>query len=73
MTDWYGRRLTLDNHDRSKGRVVACANEGLHREAVAILGKSWGTTSMISSIVKGSMWHLAAGVCIGIAIAKSKK
>ena len=73
MTDWYGRRLTLSNHKRSKGRVVACANEGLHREAVAILGKNWGTTSMISSIVKGGMWHLAAGVCIGIAIAKSKK
>lgn len=38
MTDWRGAKLTLDNHEASKGRVVACANEGLHKEAIAILG-----------------------------------
>ncbi|EED95117.1 member of the inositol monophosphatase protein family, partial [Thalassiosira pseudonana CCMP1335] len=37
MTDWFGRRLTLANHETSKGRVVACANADLHKEAVAIL------------------------------------
>ena len=73
MTDWYGRRLTLENHERCKGRVVACANKELHREAVAILGKSWGATSMIASIVKDGIWHLAVGVCIGIVFAKSKR
>jgi inositol-phosphate phosphatase/L-galactose 1-phosphate phosphatase/histidinol-phosphatase len=39
MSDWQGRRLTLDNHEESKGRVVAAANEALHREALEILAE----------------------------------
>jgi len=41
MTDWSGRKLTLQNHDVLKGRVFACANFKLHKQAIAILGKSW--------------------------------
>jgi inositol-phosphate phosphatase/L-galactose 1-phosphate phosphatase/histidinol-phosphatase len=37
MTDWNGRRLTLQNHGASKGRVVAAANPKLHGQAVRIL------------------------------------
>ena len=44
MTDWMGRKLTLHNHELSKGRVVACANAQLHQEAIAILGKDYTTT-----------------------------
>ncbi|KAL7541767.1 hypothetical protein ACHAXR_012155 [Thalassiosira sp. AJA248-18] len=73
MTDWCGRRLTLDNHEVSKGRVVACANEGLHKEAMAILGESWKSPSFVSSIIKDGIWYLAAGIGIGIALAKPKK
>ena len=68
MTDWQGRRLTLDNHEASRGRVVACANEALHREAVAILGGGWSGRSCISTIVKGGILNLAVGMyrdCIG--------
>mgnify|MGYP000211916423 CR=1 FL=1 len=51
MTDWAGRKLTLANHETSKGRVVACANEALHKEAIAILSKSWSKPSLLSSLV----------------------
>eukprot|EP00548_Thalassiothrix_antarctica_P013885 CAMPEP_0194173510 /NCGR_PEP_ID=MMETSP0154-20130528/7827_1 /TAXON_ID=1049557 /ORGANISM="Thalassiothrix antarctica, Strain L6-D1" /LENGTH=263 /DNA_ID=CAMNT_0038886595 /DNA_START=65 /DNA_END=852 /DNA_ORIENTATION=- len=39
MTDWNGNRLTLQNHLQgiSKGRVVACTNPQLHREAITLL------------------------------------
>lgn len=37
-TDWTGTRLTLQNHERSMGRVVASANAGIHSQALAILG-----------------------------------
>lgn len=39
ICDWEGRKLTLENHETSKGRVVACANEGLLEEALEILSK----------------------------------
>eukprot|EP00568_Trieres_chinensis_P010923 CAMPEP_0183304794 /NCGR_PEP_ID=MMETSP0160_2-20130417/9759_1 /TAXON_ID=2839 ORGANISM="Odontella Sinensis, Strain Grunow 1884" /NCGR_SAMPLE_ID=MMETSP0160_2 /ASSEMBLY_ACC=CAM_ASM_000250 /LENGTH=320 /DNA_ID=CAMNT_0025467907 /DNA_START=92 /DNA_END=1054 /DNA_ORIENTATION=+ len=82
MTDWYGRRLTLENHERSKGRVVACANEMLHEEAIGILGEIWSESesgsegarkSTISSVVKEGFWYLALGIGIGIALAKPRK
>ncbi|KAL9191555.1 hypothetical protein ACHAXT_001261 [Thalassiosira profunda] len=66
MTDWQGRKLTLGNHEASKGRVVACANEGLHREVIEILGKSWGRSNAIASAVKGGVWPLVAGIAIGM-------
>jgi inositol-phosphate phosphatase/L-galactose 1-phosphate phosphatase/histidinol-phosphatase len=37
IRDWEGRKLTLENHERSKGRVVACANGALLEEALEIL------------------------------------
>mmetsp|Transcript_12474 Transcript_12474/g.21598 ORF Transcript_12474/g.21598 Transcript_12474/m.21598 type:complete len:321 (+) Transcript_12474:90-1052(+) len=74
MTDWAGRRLTLGNHETSKGRVVACANEELHKEAMSILGKSYsGKSNLVSNLMKDGLWYLLAGVGIGIALAKSKK
>ncbi|KAL7554003.1 hypothetical protein ACHAWF_017359 [Thalassiosira exigua] len=73
MTDWCGRRLTLQNHEKSKGRVVACANEGLHKEAVAILGRRWSYPDSLSAIVKGGALHLAVGICVGIALARQTK
>lgn len=37
ICDWDGRELTLENHERSKGRVVACANDALLAESLKIL------------------------------------
>ena len=37
ISDWNGNALTLQNHDNSKGRVVACSNEALHSEIVRML------------------------------------
>jgi inositol-phosphate phosphatase/L-galactose 1-phosphate phosphatase/histidinol-phosphatase len=71
MTDWCGRRLTLENHERSKGRVVACANEGLHKEAIAILGKSW-RDSFTSSITKDGLVYLVVGVVLGSTLSRSR-
>mmetsp|Transcript_28282 Transcript_28282/g.60274 ORF Transcript_28282/g.60274 Transcript_28282/m.60274 type:complete len:313 (+) Transcript_28282:148-1086(+) len=73
MSDWCGRRLTLGNHEASKGRVIACANEGLHKEAMAILGKSWSRPNVVSKIMKDGIWYLAVGIGIGIVLAKPKK
>ena len=39
ISDWNGRKLTLQNHETSKGRVLACSNLSLHRQAVEILNK----------------------------------
>ena len=74
ITDWDGRRLTLQNHDASRGRVVACANAGLHEEAIAILGKTWSRSGhVISSTIKHGIWFVAFGIGIGMAISKAKK
>ena len=37
MTDWNGDELTIAHHEACKGRVVATANAGLHKEALALL------------------------------------
>lgn len=37
ICDWEGRELTMQNHERSKGRVVACANEELLKHSLQIL------------------------------------
>ena len=39
ISDWNGMKLSLQNHDLSKGRVVACANTKLHEQALEILSK----------------------------------
>jgi inositol-phosphate phosphatase/L-galactose 1-phosphate phosphatase/histidinol-phosphatase len=74
MTDWNGKRLTLQNHEASRGRVVACANIGLHEEAIAILGKCWSRPRhIISSMIKDGALFLAVGIGIGMAFSKAKK
>ena len=37
ISDWTGSKLTLSNHERSKGRVLASANAMLHNQALSIL------------------------------------
>ena len=33
ISDWTGASLTLSNHEKSKGRVLASVNPSLHRQA----------------------------------------
>ena len=74
MTDWTGRKLTLQNHEVSQGRVVACANSQLHKEAIAILGKRWSRPRhFLSTIVKDGVWYLAVGIGIGMVLSKNTK
>lgn len=44
ISDWTGAKLTLDNHENSKGRVLCSANSLLHCQALEILN-----TPIISS------------------------
>ena len=37
ISDWTGESLTLENHESSKGRVIASANSLLHDQALQIL------------------------------------
>lgn len=37
MTDWQGRELNIQNHEQSRGRVIAAANSSLHQAALRIL------------------------------------
>ena len=37
ICDWEGRELSLQNHEKSKGRVVACANKQLQEESLKVL------------------------------------
>lgn len=39
ISDWNGEKLSLQNHEVSKGRVLACANAKLHDQALNILSK----------------------------------
>ena len=41
ISDWRGKTLTLQHHDDSKGRVVACSNVNLHSEMLEVLDKPW--------------------------------
>uniref|UniRef100_A0A7S4R764 histidinol-phosphatase n=1 Tax=Ditylum brightwellii TaxID=49249 RepID=A0A7S4R764_9STRA len=72
MTDWCGRRLTLENHERSKGRVVACANGGLHKESIAILGESWSEESFVVSFFREKFMYLAVGIGLGVALSRPR-
>jgi inositol-phosphate phosphatase/L-galactose 1-phosphate phosphatase/histidinol-phosphatase len=40
ISDWNGEKLTLQNHEINKGRVLACANAKLHEQALEVLSKS---------------------------------
>lgn len=80
MTDWTGRKLTLENHELSKGRVVACANAQLHQEAIAILGNTHtdgkrrrNLTSITTSVMRDhGIWCMAVGIGIGIALSRPR-
>ncbi len=52
ISDWTGERLTLSNHERSRGRVLASANPSLHRQALEILSAQ--TLSSDDNIVASS-------------------
>jgi inositol-phosphate phosphatase/L-galactose 1-phosphate phosphatase/histidinol-phosphatase len=71
MSDWCGRRLTLQNLEISKGRVVACANRELHWQALAILGKEW-KKPFLTSTVKDALIPMAVGICLGMAFSRSR-
>jgi hypothetical protein len=71
MTDWFGRRLTLANHETSKGRVVACANADLHKEAVAILGKTW-MRRYISTSISEALLFIGVGIWLGFALSRPR-
>ncbi|KAL7492243.1 hypothetical protein ACHAWT_001484 [Skeletonema menzelii] len=45
ISDWNGVKLSLQNHEVSKGRVLACANAKLHDQALEILSKPGLETS----------------------------
>jgi inositol-phosphate phosphatase / L-galactose 1-phosphate phosphatase / histidinol-phosphatase len=77
MTDWTGARLTLQNHEASRGRVVACANKKLHAAAVEILNPS--TVGVAPSITRlpflsfigmDTAAALAVGVAIGMMLSR---
>lgn len=70
MTDWCGRKLTLENHDDCKGRVVACANAKLHQQALSILGKDWKKPILLSSV--SNALFMAVGICLGMALSRSR-
>lgn len=74
MTSWTGERLTLQNHERNKGRVVACANKNIHEEAVKILGQ--GRTTVLVKRAFSSLRSVQtlpifiAGVAVGAALSR---
>lgn len=74
MTDWRGKRLTLGNHESSKGRVVACANSSLHREAIAILGETYVQTGSLAATIlrRDILCSLAVGVGIGMMCSRKR-
>lgn len=57
ISDWTGKGLTLSNHDKSKGRVLASSNLELHRQALDILNSH--TASAIESLAESDD-HLTA-------------
>eukprot|EP00956_Cyclotella_meneghiniana_P004107 scaffold5000_cov76-Cyclotella_meneghiniana.AAC.6 len=73
MSDWSGRKLTLKNHKASRGRVVACANERLHRQAISILAKkTWIKKSIQSRTWTDTLLPIVIGIGLGMALSKSR-
>ena len=72
MTDWNGRRLTLQNHISCHGRVVACANLKLHQEAIGILQqtsrKGTALVTKTKTTFKNNHQSLLVGIAIGVAV-----
>jgi inositol-phosphate phosphatase/L-galactose 1-phosphate phosphatase/histidinol-phosphatase len=50
ISDWSGESLTLANHDKCKGRVLASANPVLHRQALDILNAQTSVSSVVGDI-----------------------
>lgn len=76
ISDWNGRKLTLQNHETSKGRVLACSNLSLHRQAVEILNTPLDVSDnnailavAINQSLYGQLNSLLCGVVIGEIIA----
>ena len=68
ITDWQGNSLTLQNHDNSKGRVVACSNTELHSEILSTLNAPLATAHQRSrgkrSVLRYAL-TLISGIVIG--------
>jgi len=67
MSDWQGRRLTLQNHTVSKGRVVACSNKALHTAALAVLSSSTGEEAAGEHVLPTAMGYTLSTV-VGLAL-----
>jgi inositol-phosphate phosphatase/L-galactose 1-phosphate phosphatase/histidinol-phosphatase len=76
MTDWQGRALTLQNHEASKGRVIAASTAELHQEAVAILkqgracGRSGTGNQTSHSPAMAGLQVLLVGLTLGFVIGR---
>lgn len=68
ITDWNGNALTLQNHDNSKGRVVACANVVLHSQILNTLSgrrRTAGRKSHFKRAVLRYAFTLITGIVLG--------
>mmetsp|Transcript_22004 Transcript_22004/g.54451 ORF Transcript_22004/g.54451 Transcript_22004/m.54451 type:complete len:377 (+) Transcript_22004:167-1297(+) len=68
ITDWNGNTLTLQNHDNSKGRVVACANAVLHSKILITLSDRRRTTGRKSYLLRTVLRYaftLITGIVLG--------
>ena len=60
MTDWTGAPLTLQNHDKSMGRVVAAANSTLHAQALKYLNQQ--DSQEMVAILEGEVERLRSAI-----------
>ena len=82
ITDWNGNALSLQNHENSKGRVVACSNTALHDEMLTTLSaaatdqernqRDTGTKKFSKRGLLRHVFTFIAGVVLGV-IGKSSK
>ena len=73
MTDWEGRELTLSNHERCKGRVIAAANHKIHAQAVGVpsgTGGGLGAQGMDSKSV--TIVALLVGLALGFVVGRKE-
>lgn len=84
ISDWTGKSLTLQNHESSKGRVLASANKLLHDRALKILNSPTSSSDGIFELApvdempdvsektkqpSSNVSHLICGVILGEVIA----
>ncbi|KAL7552782.1 hypothetical protein ACHAWF_016037 [Thalassiosira exigua] len=70
ISDWTGAELTLGNHEKSRGRVVASANRSLHAQALEILNAVGPTTAPIP--VEDELLAALDGIGIASTLPKSR-